>query len=82
MGLLTNHYISLMQGELNRYQDTCKLLKDYYVGMEGGLGPKKGIKCPFSLTCFYFSLFSAGHRLTFFLYFHSAIAFVHIQNSY
>ncbi|XP_065069955.1 sperm flagellar protein 2-like [Rhopilema esculentum] len=41
VGLLTNHYISLMQGELNRYQDTCKLLKDYYVGMEGGLGPKK-----------------------------------------
>lgn len=41
LGLLTNHYISLMQEEVNRYQETAKLLKDYYVGMEGGLGPKK-----------------------------------------
>ncbi len=43
LGLLTNHHISLMQGEVDRYQETCKLLKDYYVGMEGGLGQKKGL---------------------------------------
>ncbi|KXJ09239.1 Sperm flagellar protein 2 [Exaiptasia diaphana] len=34
MGVLTNHYISLMQSEVDRYQDTIRLLKDYYVGME------------------------------------------------
>ena len=42
MGLLTNHHVSLMQSEVNRYQETCKLLKDYYVGMEGGQGQQKG----------------------------------------
>ena len=42
IGLLTNHYVSLMQAEYDRYQETCKLLKDYYVGMEGGPGAKKG----------------------------------------
>ena len=41
IGLLTNHYISLTQGEINKYQDTCKMLRDYFIGMEGGLGPKK-----------------------------------------
>lgn len=41
VGFLTNHYISLMQMEISRYQDSCKMLKDYYIGMEGGLGPKK-----------------------------------------
>ncbi len=46
LGLLTNHHVSLMQGEVNRYQETCKLLKDYYVGMEGGIGQKK---CKFKL---------------------------------
>jgi len=35
MGVLTNHYIGLMQSEVDRYQDTIRLLKDYYVGMEG-----------------------------------------------
>ncbi|XP_022100241.1 sperm flagellar protein 2-like isoform X2 [Acanthaster planci] len=35
LGLLTNHYLTLMQGEVDRYQDTLRLLKDYYQGMEG-----------------------------------------------
>ena len=34
-GLLTNHYITLMQGEVDRFQDTVRMLKDYYRGMEG-----------------------------------------------
>eukprot|EP00794_Sanderia_malayensis_P007710 gene7710-8548_t len=46
LGLLTNHHISLMQGEVDRYQATCKLLKDYYVGMEGGPGQKKAKVLP------------------------------------
>ena len=35
LGLLTNFYITLMQTEVDRYQDTVRLLKDYYIGMEG-----------------------------------------------
>ena len=35
LGLLTNFYITLMQAEVDRYQDTVRLLKDYYIGMEG-----------------------------------------------
>lgn len=35
LGLLTNFYITLMQAEVDRYQDTLRLLRDYYVGMEG-----------------------------------------------
>uniref|UniRef100_M3YUE4 Sperm flagellar 2 n=1 Tax=Mustela putorius furo TaxID=9669 RepID=M3YUE4_MUSPF len=30
-----NHFFSLMQAELNRFQDTKRLLQDYYRGMEG-----------------------------------------------
>ena len=37
LGLLTNFYITLMQAEVDRYQDTVRLLRDYYVGMEGEL---------------------------------------------
>ena len=35
LGLLTNFYITLMQAEVDRYQDTVRLLRDYYTGMEG-----------------------------------------------
>lgn len=35
LGLLSNLYITLMQGEVDRYQDTVRMLKDYYKGMEG-----------------------------------------------
>ena len=35
VGLLTNQYITLMQGEVDRFQDTVRMLKDYYRGMEG-----------------------------------------------
>ena len=34
-GLLCNHYITMMQAEVDRFQDTIRLLKDYYRGMEG-----------------------------------------------
>ena len=40
-GLLMNHFISLIQMECDRYQASCKLLKDHYVAMEGGPGPNK-----------------------------------------
>ncbi|XP_013409132.1 sperm flagellar protein 2 isoform X2 [Lingula anatina] len=34
LGILSNDYITLMQCEVDRYQDTIRLLKDYYRGME------------------------------------------------
>uniref|UniRef100_A0A8D1Y450 Sperm flagellar 2 n=1 Tax=Sus scrofa TaxID=9823 RepID=A0A8D1Y450_PIG len=33
-GIAMNHFFSLMQAELNRFQDTKRLLQDYYRGME------------------------------------------------
>ena len=35
LGLLSNMYITVMQGEVDRFQDTVRMLKDYYKGMEG-----------------------------------------------
>ncbi|XP_073747123.1 sperm flagellar protein 2 isoform X1 [Callorhinus ursinus] len=35
IGITMNHFLSLMQAELNRFQDTKRLLQDYYRGMEG-----------------------------------------------
>jgi len=35
LGLLDNHFITLMQAEVDRYHDTVILLKDYYRAMEG-----------------------------------------------
>lgn len=35
LGLVSNHYITIMQGEVDRFQDSVRLLKDYYKGMEG-----------------------------------------------
>ncbi|XP_076973076.1 sperm flagellar protein 2 isoform X4 [Tamandua tetradactyla] len=34
LGITMNHFFSLMQAELNRFQDTKQLLQDYYRGME------------------------------------------------
>ncbi|XP_006156392.1 sperm flagellar protein 2 isoform X2 [Tupaia chinensis] len=34
LGIMMNHYFSLMQAELNRFQDTKRLLQDYYRGIE------------------------------------------------
>ena len=45
LGLLVNHFLSLIQTEVDRYQETCRMLKDYYVAMEGGPGPTKGSCC-------------------------------------
>ncbi|KAM4808360.1 sperm flagellar protein 2 [Rhinophrynus dorsalis] len=35
IGILVNHFFSLMQAEVDRFQDTLRLLRDYYQGMEG-----------------------------------------------
>ncbi|XP_048761563.2 sperm flagellar protein 2-like isoform X3 [Ostrea edulis] len=35
LGLLSNFYLTQMQGEVDRYQDTVRMLKDYYKGMDG-----------------------------------------------
>uniref|UniRef100_X1Z7B7 Calponin-homology (CH) domain-containing protein n=1 Tax=Capitella teleta TaxID=283909 RepID=X1Z7B7_CAPTE len=35
LGMMTNHYVTQMQGEVDRFQVTVRLLKDYYRGMEG-----------------------------------------------
>lgn len=35
LGVLSNFYITQMQAEVDRYQDTVRLLKDYYRGMDG-----------------------------------------------
>nr|XP_022317151.1 sperm flagellar protein 2-like isoform X9 [Crassostrea virginica] len=35
LGLLSNHYLTQMQAEVDRYQDTVRMLKDYYKGMDG-----------------------------------------------
>ena len=35
LGLLTNHYLSLMQIEVDRFQDSTRMLKDYYKAMDG-----------------------------------------------
>uniref|UniRef100_A0A2C9KBG9 Calponin-homology (CH) domain-containing protein n=1 Tax=Biomphalaria glabrata TaxID=6526 RepID=A0A2C9KBG9_BIOGL len=35
LGLISNHYLTLMQAEVDRMQDTARLLKDYYKGMDG-----------------------------------------------
>ena len=35
LGVLSNFYITLMQAELDRFQDTTRMMKDYYRGMEG-----------------------------------------------
>ncbi|XP_029434790.1 sperm flagellar protein 2-like [Rhinatrema bivittatum] len=35
IGILVNDYFSLMQVEVDRFQDTARLLRDYYQGMEG-----------------------------------------------
>ena len=35
LGVLSNFYITMMQAELDRFQDTVRMMKDYYRGMEG-----------------------------------------------
>lgn len=35
VGILTNYYVTLVQGEVDRFQDTVRMLKDYYRAMEG-----------------------------------------------
>lgn len=35
LGVVSNLHITLMQAEVDRFQDTIQLLKDYYKGMEG-----------------------------------------------
>ena len=35
VGILTNYYMTLIQNEVDRFQDTVRMLKDYYRAMEG-----------------------------------------------
>ena len=35
LGLLDNHFITLLQAEVDRYHDTVVLLRDYYRAMDG-----------------------------------------------
>lgn len=35
MGLLVNHFVCVMQAEMDRALDTLLLLSDYYLGMQG-----------------------------------------------
>ena len=35
LGVLSNFYITIMQAEVDRFQDTVRVMKDYYRGMEG-----------------------------------------------
>jgi hypothetical protein len=37
LGVLSNFYVTLMQSEVDRFQDTVRLLKDYYRAMDGQL---------------------------------------------
>ncbi|NWY56475.1 SPEF2 protein, partial [Chionis minor] len=41
-GIAMNHFFSLMQVELDRFQDTKKLLQDYYGAMEGKIPTDDG----------------------------------------
>ncbi|NXP09274.1 SPEF2 protein, partial [Thinocorus orbignyianus] len=41
-GIVMNHFFSLMQAEVDRFQDTKKLLHDYYRAMEGKIPTKDG----------------------------------------
>ncbi len=41
MGVITNHYISLMNCELVKFQEAVLLLKDYYTSMQQG----EGLRC-------------------------------------
>ena len=34
IGFMINHYITLMQTEVDRFQDTTKMLKDYFKSMQ------------------------------------------------
>lgn len=35
LGVLSNYYVTQMQAEVDRYQDSLRMLKDYYRGMDG-----------------------------------------------
>ena len=35
LGILSNFYITLMQAEVDRFQDTVRMMKDYYRAMDG-----------------------------------------------
>ncbi|KAM4051682.1 sperm flagellar protein 2 isoform 2-T2 [Anomaloglossus baeobatrachus] len=41
LGILMNHFFSLMQVEVDRFQDTMRFLHDYYEGMENKIPAEK-----------------------------------------
>ncbi|XP_044151546.1 sperm flagellar protein 2 [Bufo gargarizans] len=42
LGILMNHFFSLMQVEVDRFQDTMRFLHDYYEGMENKIPSENG----------------------------------------
>ncbi|XP_075697993.1 sperm flagellar protein 2 [Rhinoderma darwinii] len=42
LGILMNHFFSLMQVEVDRFQDTMRFLRDYYEGMENKIPSENG----------------------------------------
>ena len=46
LGVLSNFYITLMQAELDRFQDTVRMMKDYYRGMEGEIPDELNVNYP------------------------------------
>ncbi|XP_076812230.1 sperm flagellar protein 2-like [Clavelina lepadiformis] len=42
LGILTNHYLTLMQAEIDRFQDTVRIMKDYYGGMQAKIPVEVG----------------------------------------
>ena len=46
LGILDNHYITLMQIELDLYHDTVTFLKDYYYAMEERIPDEYGSEYP------------------------------------
>jgi hypothetical protein len=59
LGILDNHYITLMQVEVDCFQDTVQVLKDYYTGMEGRIPEEINTEylcLPLLEVCLYLSL--------------------------
>ena len=40
LGLSANNWLMVMQSEMDRFQDTCLVLEDYYVSMSGAQLPE------------------------------------------
>ena len=74
LGLLTNHYLTLMQVEVDRYQDTVRIVKDYYKATEG-------MCICFVYTCFFpkYNVLSVGPSLDFTIHIGSTPTFLYLD---